>query len=71
VRICMSPTSSTSTIFRVEPDRDDWERSIVETVERERTEACTMLGSLPGNWSYYCREGNPAHLLASMTRMTP
>ena len=29
--------------FPVEPDRDDWERRIVDTVERERTEACTML----------------------------
>ncbi|MFD6060165.1 universal stress protein [Rhodococcus wratislaviensis] len=52
--------------FPVEPDRDDWERRIVDTVERERTEACTMLGSLPGNWSYYSHEGNPAHLLATI-----
>ncbi|MBC2637485.1 MULTISPECIES: universal stress protein [unclassified Rhodococcus (in: high G+C Gram-positive bacteria)] len=52
--------------FPVEPDRDDWERRIVETVERERTEACTMLAALPGNWSYYSHEGNPAHLLATI-----
>ena len=52
--------------FPIEPDRDDWERRIVDTVERERTEACTMLASLPGNWSYYCHEGNPAHLLATI-----
>ncbi|EKT78862.1 hypothetical protein WSS_A30189 [Rhodococcus opacus M213] len=32
----------------------------------ERTEACTMLGSLPGNWSYYCDEGNPANLSATI-----
>ncbi|CAG7639701.1 universal stress protein [Rhodococcus opacus] len=52
--------------FPIEPDRNDWEQRIVDTVERERTEACTMLAALPGNWSYYSREGNPAHLLASI-----
>ncbi|MDF3306822.1 universal stress protein [Rhodococcus sp. T2V] len=46
--------------------RDDWERRIVETVARERTEACSMLAALPGNWSYYCHEGNPAQLLATI-----
>lgn len=25
-----------------------------------------MLGSLPGNWSYYCDEGNPANLSATI-----
>ncbi|NDV09404.1 universal stress protein [Rhodococcus sp. IEGM 248] len=50
----------------IEPDRDDWEQRYADAVEAERTEACAMLAALPGNWAYYSREGNPAHLLTTI-----
>jgi len=53
----------------IEPDRDDWEQRIADTVERERAEACAMLTELPGNWTYYAHEGDPAHLLTTIAEV--
>src|SRR5690606_13977193 len=47
----------------VDPDRDDWDEAIADAVRRERRHACDLLASLPGNWAYYSRPGNPAELL--------
>ncbi|MFD5177674.1 universal stress protein [Nocardia sp. NPDC058379] len=49
-----------------DPDAADWERAVTETVERERAAACARLAELPGNWTYYARRGNPAHLLDAL-----
>ncbi|MFJ2663967.1 universal stress protein [Nocardia fluminea] len=51
----------------IDPDAADWDRAISEVVERERASACSMLGALPGNWSYHAHRGNPAHLLSSIS----
>ncbi|MEU4651844.1 universal stress protein [Nocardia fluminea] len=50
----------------IDPDAADWDRAISEVVERERASACSMLGALPGNWTYHAHRGNPAHLLSSI-----
>lgn len=50
----------------IEPDRDDWEERFADAVEAARTQACSMLATLPGNWAYYSREGNPARLLTTI-----
>ncbi|QHE73655.1 universal stress protein (plasmid) [Rhodococcus sp. ZPP] len=50
----------------IEPDRDDWEERFADSVEQQRREACTMLATMPGNWAYYSREGDPAQLLTTI-----
>jgi nucleotide-binding universal stress UspA family protein len=52
--------------FPIDPDSADWEKRFLATLNKERTEACDLLAVLPGNWTYYARGGNPAHVLASL-----
>lgn len=49
-----------------DPDAADWDRAVAEIVDRERAAACARLAELPGNWTYYARRGNPAHVLDSL-----
>jgi nucleotide-binding universal stress UspA family protein len=52
--------------FPIDPDSDDWEERAADALAQERTQACDLLRALPGNWTYYARRGDPAHVLSAL-----
>lgn len=52
--------------FPVDPDGDDWEQRFADGLAQERTQACDLLGTLPGNWTYSAHHGAPAHTLITL-----
>lgn len=52
--------------FPVDPDGDDWEQCVADTLEQERTTACDLLSALPGNWTYSAHRGDPVHVLSEL-----
>ena len=47
----------------IDPDSDDWEARICEALDREREQACAVLATSAGNWTYHGRAGDPAKVL--------
>lgn len=50
----------------IDPDSAFWERTVTDTVEQERRDACALLDRAPGPWAYYSRSGHPAEVLSGL-----
>ncbi|MGX4712300.1 universal stress protein [Rhodococcus sp. DMF-1] len=50
----------------IDPDSDDWEARICEALDREREQACAVLATSAGNWTYHGRAGDPAKVLIAL-----